>query len=122
MYTPCLATLTEFIQFNLHKGVFPHITGGVDYDNAPLVAMFNAGDSTAIVTIPVMSDTVIEEDEMFYVNIDMVDVTEAEVELGTLTNATAIILDSSKYCTLISSVVYCTLQHSTATNYHTSSG
>ena len=74
----------------------PHITGGVDYDNAPLMAMFSAGDSKAIVTIPVMIDTFIEEDEVFYVNIDMVNVTEAKVELGTLINATAIILDSSE--------------------------
>jgi len=60
------------------------------------MAMFSAGDSKAIVAIPVMSDIVIEENEVFYVNIDLVNVTEAKVEIGTLTNATAIILDSSK--------------------------
>jgi len=76
--------------------ICPHITGGDDFDNAPLMAMFSVGESTAIVAIPVMSDTTLEDDEMFYVHIDMVDVTEADVELGTLTNVTAIILDTSK--------------------------
>ena len=67
---------------------------GMDYDNAPLIATFNAGDTTTTVLIPIVNDNIEEEDEELNLTITISPLTD--VKLGTLVNANAIIIDSSK--------------------------
>ena len=66
----------------------------MDYDNTPLVVTFNAGDTNATVVIPIVNDNIKEENEEL--NLTITISPSVDVRLGTLVNATAIIVDSSK--------------------------
>lgn len=68
--------------------------GGEDYDDAPLVATFNAGDTTTTVAIPIVNDNIKEEDEE--INLTIMVSSSTGVRVGTLGNANAVIIDSSK--------------------------
>ena len=66
----------------------------MDYDDTPLVVTFNAGDTNATVVIPIVNDDIKEENEEL--NLTITISPSVDVRLGTLVNATAIIVDSSK--------------------------
>ena len=66
----------------------------MDYDDTPLVVTFNVGDTNATVVIPIVNDTIKEENEEL--NLTITISPSVDVRLGTLVNATAIIVDSSK--------------------------
>ena len=67
---------------------------GIDYDNTPLIATFNAGDNTTIVVIPIVNDNIKEEDEELNLTIGISPITG--VKPGALINANAVIVDTSK--------------------------
>ena len=70
---------------------------GVDYDAAPVIATFNTGDTSVSVTIPVMDDRVVdEEDEEFSIMLSKLLTSGVKVELGNVNTATGIIKDTSK--------------------------
>ena len=66
----------------------------MDYDDTPLVVTFNVGDTNATVAIPIVNDNIKEENEEL--NLTITISPSVDVRLGTLVNATAIIVDSSK--------------------------
>lgn len=71
------------------------LLGGMeDYDDTPLVATFDAGDTNATVVIPIVNDNIKEEDEELNLTISISPSTG--IRLGTLVIANAIIIDSSK--------------------------
>lgn len=73
----------------------------MDYDDAPLVATFNAGDTHAVVVIPVVNDNIKEEDEVLNLTITS---SSNGIRLGALVNANGIIEDSSKNTVNISAI------------------
>jgi len=73
------------------------LPAGVDYDDTPLTATFNPGDTSVTVTIPVVDDRVVnEEDEEFSVTLSIVPTAGVRVELGDVGIARGIIKDTSK--------------------------
>ncbi|XP_065906698.1 uncharacterized protein [Dysidea avara] len=69
---------------------------GDDYDDAPLNVRFKAGITTVNVTIPVVNDTVVDEDdEVFILTLKIIPETRITVRLGSLTTARAVIHDST---------------------------
>ena len=83
-----------FLQYYGYIGLFLLPLDGMDYDNAPLIATFNAGDTSATVMIPIANDNIKEENEEL--NLTVVISPLTGIKLGTLINARAIILDASK--------------------------
>ena len=79
---------------------------GKDYNNTPLIATFNAGDTTATVVLPIVNDNIKEEEEELNLTIAISPLTG--VKLGTLINANVVIIDTSKD-NIITYV--CTCQH-----------
>jgi len=73
------------------------LLAGIDYDDTPLTATFNTGENSVSVTIPVMDDKVVnEEDEEFSVTLSIIPTAGVRVELGDVSIARAIIIDTSK--------------------------
>jgi len=77
--------------------VFLHalLIDGNDFTSTPLTATIPAGVTTTIVRVPVMSDHIVEGDEMFSVSLTVPSSLGPEVVAGSVTSATGIILDSS---------------------------
>jgi len=74
------------------------LLAGVDYDDTPFTATFNTGDTSVTVTIPVVDDRVVdEEDEEFSITLSILPATGVKVELGNIHYATGIIQDTSKF-------------------------
>ena len=70
---------------------------GVDYEATPLTATFNIGDIIATVTIPVVDDAMVdEEEEEFSVTLGIIPDTGVRVELGNVSTVKGIIQDTSK--------------------------
>ena len=82
------------LQYYGYIGLFLLPLDGLDYDNSPLIATFNAGDTSATVVIPITNDNIEEENEVL--NLTVVISPLTGIKLGTLVNANAIILDASK--------------------------
>ena len=88
--------------------------GGVDFDDSTFITTFVAGSTTANVTIPVVDDTVVDEDnETVNLSFDLVPTEGVRVKPGThdtaVASATAIIIDTSmliakydSYCWIVS--------------------
>ena len=70
------------------------LVAGKDYDDNPLIAAFNIGSTAATVAIPIVNDNIKEENEELNLTITISPSTD--IKLGTLVNAKAIIIDSSK--------------------------
>jgi len=86
------------------------LPAGVDYDATPLTATFNTGDTSVTVTIPVVDDRVVnEEDEEFSVTLSIIPTAGVRVELGDINTARGIIEDTSKEIlyTEISNIICC---------------
>jgi len=60
------------------------------------VATFATGDTSAIVTLPITNDTVIEGDEQLHLMLNTLPISGVSVELGERSNSSATIKDSSK--------------------------
>lgn len=70
--------------------------GDADYVSAPLTATFVAGSTSATVEIPIVNDTVVnEEHEVFNVTLDLLPSIGVRVMLGIHSTATAVIIDTS---------------------------
>ena len=73
------------------------LLAGIDYNATTLNATFITGDTSVTVTIPVVDDTVVkEEDEEFSVALSILPATGVRVELGDVSRARGIIQDTSK--------------------------
>jgi len=76
---------------------FHFLLAGVDYDDTPLTATFNTGDTSVAVMIPVVDDRIVnEEDEEFNVTLSIIPTAGVRVELGDVSIARGIIIDSSE--------------------------
>ena len=91
-------TVFAIITLSLLCYIICHLLlAGVDYDATPLTATFKTGETSVTVTIPVVDDRVVnEEDEEFSVTLSILPATGVRVELGDVSSATGIIEDTSK--------------------------
>ena len=72
--------------------------GNIDYGTATLSTTFLAGSTIATVEIPIVDDTVVnEEDELFNLTINLLPTTDVRAMPGIHSTATAIIIDTSMY-------------------------
>ncbi|XP_065905004.1 uncharacterized protein [Dysidea avara] len=72
-------------------------TAGVDYEATLLTATFNIGDIIATVTIPVVDDAMVdEEEEEFSVTLGIIPDTGVRVELGNVSTVKGIIQDTTR--------------------------
>ena len=72
------------------------LLAGVDYNATPLTATFNTGEVSVTVTIPVVDDRINEDNEEFSIILNISSSTGVRVELGDVSNARGIIIDTSK--------------------------
>ena len=73
------------------------LLAGDDYNDTPLTATFNTGDTSVTVMIPVVDDTVVdEEDEEFSITLSIIPAAGVRVELGDVSTARGVIEDTSK--------------------------
>ena len=72
------------------------LLAGVDYNATPLTATFNTGEVSVTVTIPVVDDRVNEDNEEFRIILNISSSTGVRVELGDVSSARGIIIDTSK--------------------------
>ena len=71
------------------------VGSGVDFDSSPLMITFTPGEINKTVAIPVMCDRLIEGEEMFNINLNIISVSNnVTVELG-LNRSIGIIIDST---------------------------
>ena len=83
------------------------LLAGIDYDDTPLTATFSTGETSVIVTIPVVDDKVVnEEDEKFNVTLNVSSANGVRVKLGDVNTATGIIIDTSKESLTKDGIVY----------------
>ena len=79
---------------------------GIDYDNSTMIATFVAGSTTANIKIPIVDDTVVdEEDEKFNLTLNILPTTGVRVKFGTIYIATAVIIDTSTYAKFITILI-----------------
>ena len=72
---------------------------GSDFNSNPLTATIPAGATTITMKVPVMSDKIVEGDEMFSMSLNVPSSLGPGIVAGSVTNATGIIVDStSKGC------------------------
>ena len=96
------------------------LLAGIDYDATPLTATFNTGETSVTVTIPVVDDRVVNEvDEEFNLSLSISSTTGVRVELGDVSSARGIIIDTSKEVNHCETVAYYVL-YSKTTNHHSS--
>ena len=77
--------------------IYIFLLGGIDYDNATKTATFNVGQIFANVTIPIVDDYVVdEENETISLTFELIPTTGVRVDPGTRPYATAIIIDTSR--------------------------
>ena len=70
-----------------------------DFNSTPLNATIPAGATTTTVRVPVMSDNIVEGDEMFSMSLNIPSSLSPGIVAGSVTSAAGIILDStSKGC------------------------
>ena len=82
------------------------ISDGIDYDNSTLIATFVAGSTTANIKIPIVDDTVVdEEDEVFILTLNILPTTGIRVKFGTTSTATAVIIDTSMFIAIFSVIL-----------------
>ena len=81
------------MNYNLSDNVA--FSGGVDYDNATLTAVFTADSTVATVEIAIINDTVVEENEKFNITLILLPTNSTRVTLGVHSTATAVIIDTS---------------------------
>lgn len=67
---------------------------GIDFDSNPITATFSPSSRRTVVWIPLTRDVVIEQQEMFRINL-MLDTTNPSIMLGSIRTATGIIEDST---------------------------
>ena len=73
------------------------LLAGDDYDDTPLTATFNTGDTSVTVTIPVVDDRVVDEkDEEFSITLSIIPAAGVRVKLGDVSTARGVIEDTSK--------------------------
>ena len=85
--------------------MFAEIAGD-DYDATRLTAVFNTGETSVTVTIPVVDDRVVNEtDEEFSVILGILPATGVRVELGDVSSARGIINDTSRQNSLLHVVI-----------------
>ena len=73
------------------------LLAGDDFDDTPLTATFNTGDTSVTVMIPVVDDTVVdEEDEEFSITLSVIPAAGVRIELGDVSTARGVIEDTSK--------------------------
>ena len=68
---------------------------GSDFTSTPLTATIPAGATTTTVRVPVMSDNIVEGDEMFSMNLTVPSSLGPGIVAGSVTSATGIIVDST---------------------------
>ena len=66
-----------------------------DFTSNPLTATLPAGATTTTVRVPVMSDNIVEGDEMFSMNLTVPSSLGPGIVAGSVTSATGIIVDST---------------------------
>lgn len=71
----------------------PPTAADVDFVSTPLAASIPAGQNSTTVTVPILQDNVIEENEVFSLELDLVPI--PQVSLAAVRTAIGIILDST---------------------------
>ena len=66
-----------------------------DFTSTPLTATIPAGATTATVRVPVMSDDIVEGNEMFSMSLNVPPSLGPGIVAGSVTSATGIIVDST---------------------------
>ena len=67
----------------------------MDYDSNPITTTFPAGATNIAINIPVTSDTIVEESEMFDLNFTISSSLNDQIIPGSITKATAVINDNT---------------------------
>ena len=68
---------------------------GDDFTSTPLNVTLPAGATTTVVRVPVMSDNIVEGNEMFRISLIVPSSLGPGIIAGSVTSATGIILDST---------------------------
>ena len=74
---------------------YTNFTIGDDFTSTPLIATIPAGATNTTVRVPVMSDNIVEGDEMFSISLNVSSSLGPGIVSGSVTRATGIIVDSS---------------------------
>ena len=69
---------------------------GDDFNTTPLIATIPAGATNTTVRVAVTSDNIVEGNETFYMNLNVPSSLGPGVVAGSITNATGIIIDSTR--------------------------
>jgi len=69
--------------------------GTSDFTSTTLTAIISAGATTTTVRVPVMSDDIVEGDEMFSMSLNVPSSLAPGIVADNVTNATGIIVDST---------------------------
>ena len=87
------------MNYNLSDNVV--FSGGVDYYSATLTAVFTADSTVTTVEIPIINDTVVEENEEFSITLKLLPTNSTRVTLSVQSTATAVIIDTSMLIILL---------------------
>ena len=86
----------QLVSYIIHVSHYVlQFTEGTDFISAPLDATIPAGATTTTVRVPVMSDDIVEGDEMFSMNLNVPSSLGPGIVAGSVTSATGIIVDST---------------------------
>ena len=77
------------------------ITEGKDFNSTSLTATIPAGATATTVRVPVMSDDIVERDEMFSMSLNVPSSLGPGIVAGSVTSATGIIVDSTSKSFLV---------------------
>ena len=77
------------------KVIIKYLTEEYDFSSTPLTATILAGATTTTVRVPVMSDNIVEGDEIFSMSLNVSSSLGPGTVAGSVTNAIGIILDST---------------------------
>ena len=72
-----------------------NFTKGTDFTSSRLTATILAGATITTVRVPVMSDNIVEGDEMFSMRLNVPSSLSPGIVAGSVTSATGIIVDST---------------------------
>jgi len=75
--------------------MYHKFTDGSDFSSTPLIATIPTGATTTTVRVLVMSDNIVEGDEIFGISLTVPSSLGPGIVAGSITSATGIILDSS---------------------------
>jgi len=70
-------------------------TGGTDFTSSHLTATIPIGTNTVTVRVPVISDNIVEGDEMFNMSLTVLSSLGHGIVAGAITSTTGIIVDST---------------------------